>query len=56
MVEEGELSEAMDKCGTYGFNICKVSYGDYEKIIEWDKIALPPPPSVYEYELRSYIV
>lgn len=62
-VRRGKLSPEMDNCGKLGFNICKVSYKDYEAIMEWDREAPPSPLptprerefTLREEELRNYI-
>lgn len=57
LVGDGKLSENMNNCGKLGFNICQVSYDDYNAIIDWDKQAPPPPIAIepYEEELRTYL-
>jgi hypothetical protein len=55
-VEEGKLSEPMNRAGTQGFNLNKVDESDYEAIIEWAE-ENEPEPSIehYEEELRTYV-
>lgn len=55
-VEEGKLSENMNNCGRLGFNICQVSYEDYESIINWEKLEeVPFEYAGYEDDVRSYL-
>lgn len=55
-VEDGELTDSMNRAGTQGFNITEVAESDYEAILEWSTDQ-EPEPSIehYEEELRTYL-
>lgn len=55
-VEEGRLSDEMNRAGTQGFNITEVEEADYAEIVEWAEDH-EPEPSIehYEEELRTYV-
>lgn len=55
-VEDGRLSESMNRAGTQGFNITEVEESDYEAILEWATDRDPDPTiEHYEEELRTYV-
>ena len=55
-VEEGTLSDGMNRAGTQGFNITEVEEADYEAIIEWSETRDPEPTiEHYEEELRAFV-
>ncbi|MCL9815278.1 endonuclease NucS domain-containing protein [Natranaeroarchaeum aerophilus] len=55
-VEDGKLSDAMNRAGTQGFNITNVEKADYEAITEWTDSREPEPTiEHYEEELRNFI-
>lgn len=55
-VEDGKLSDGMNRAGTQGFNITKVEESDYEAITEWAE-GRDPEPTIehYEEELRTFV-
>jgi len=58
-VDEGKLSERMNKAGTRGFNLTQVEEKDFETILEWDEKQEPPVQGIVdilEENLREYIV
>lgn len=57
-VDEGKLSESMNKAGTQGFNITQVEKNDYKAIKEWVEERGPEPPTIepYEEDLRAHLV
>lgn len=55
-VEDGKLSDAMNRAGTQGFNITNVEKTDYEAITEWAGSREPEPTiEHYEEELRTFV-
>lgn len=55
-MEEGKISENMNRAGTLGFNITEVEESDYEAIVEWESEREPEPTiEHYEEELRTYL-
>lgn len=56
-VDEGKLSESMNRAGTQGFNITEVKESDYEAITDWSTSQEPEPAiEHYEEELRTFLV
>lgn len=56
-VDDGKLSEPMNRAGTQGFNIIEVAESDYEAIVDWDREHEPQTAiEHYEEELRGFIV
>ncbi len=55
-VEDGKLSDAMNRAGTQGFNITNVKESDYKAITEWADSREPEPTiEHYEEELRTFV-
>ncbi len=55
-VEDGKLTESMNRAGTQGFNIAEVAESDYKSILEWSTDRDPEPAiEHYEEELRTYL-
>jgi len=58
-VDEGKLSEKMNKAGTRGFNLTQVNEKDYQVILDWNEEQEPDVRGIVdilEENLREYIV
>lgn len=56
-VKEGFLSKDFLKCGRIGVNICKISYSEYQKVLQLSS-GLPPTPHVIGSEgvLEDFLI